>query len=95
MSDDSMCAMNGTMNAYLKRAREIVGERTPAEIEYDNTVITGLAGGADIQGAIAAANRKHSDEALNPTPNQWADLAARYDYLRQHEEILKKLEMRK
>lgn len=81
--------MNETMNVYLKRAREIVGKRTSAEIEYDNTVIAGLASGMDIQRAIDAANQKYPDEALKPMPNQWADLAARYDYLRQHNEILR------
>lgn len=83
--------MNGMMNAYLKRARQIIGNRTPAETEYDNTVLACLAGGTDIQSAIAAANREHPDEALKPEPDQWVDLAARYDYLRQHKEILKKL----
>ena len=74
------CArMNETMNAYLKRAREIIGERTPAEMEYDNTVIAGLAGGMDIQRAIDAANREHPGEELKPKPNQWMDLAVRYD----------------
>ena len=82
--------MNRMMNAYLKRAREIIGSRTPAEIEYDNKVIAYLAGGTDIQGAVAAANRKHPDEALKPKPNHWPDLTARYDYLRQHNENLKK-----
>jgi len=81
------------MSAYLKRAREIVGERTAAEIEYDKTVTAGLARGMDIQRAIAAANQEHPDEALKPQPNQWADLVARYEYIRQHNEILKKLEM--
>jgi hypothetical protein len=77
------------MNAYLKRAREIIGERTDGEIAYDNTVIAGLAKGRDIQGAIDAANREHPGEALLPKPDQWEDLAARYDYIRQHHEILK------
>lgn len=81
--------MNETMNAYLRRAREIIGERTPAEIGYDNTVIAGLAVGMDIQRAIDAANREHPAEALKPKPNQWVDLAVRYDYLRQHNEVLK------
>ena len=82
--------MNGTINDYLKRAREIIGNRTAAEIEYDNTVIACLARGMDIQGAIAAANREHPDEALRPKPNQWEDVAARYEYLLQHNEILKR-----
>jgi hypothetical protein len=44
----------------------------------------------DIERAIDAAKREHPNEALKPKPNQWTDLAARYDYLRQHNEILKR-----
>ena len=33
------------INAYLSRAQEIIGERTQAEIEYDNCVVAQL--GAD------------------------------------------------
>ena len=82
--------MNGMTKAYLKRTREIIGERTSAEIEYDNTVIACLATGTDIQSAIAVANREHPDEALKPKPSQWEDLAMRYEYLLQHNEILRK-----
>jgi hypothetical protein len=78
-----------TSSCYLKRAREIIGDQTPAEIEYDNTVIARLARGMDIQSAIDAANKEHPDEALQPKPNQWENLAARYDYLLQHNEFLK------
>ncbi len=61
--------MNETTNAFLKRAREIIGERTSAEIEYDNTVIAGLAKGMDIQAAIAVANLEHPRQTLMPNPS--------------------------
>jgi hypothetical protein len=83
-------AMNGMMNAYFKRTREIIGDRTPAEIEYGNTVLAGLARGMDIRIAIGAANKQHPDEAFKPEPNQWADLMARHDFLLQHKEFLKR-----
>ena len=78
-------------NDYLVRAREILGDRTDAEIEYDNTVVAFMAKGMDIKGAVDAANRKHPDEALKPDPAHWEDLAARYDYISKHKLILQKL----
>jgi hypothetical protein len=86
--------MNRMMRAYLKRARQTIGNRMPTEIEYDNTVIECLAKGMDIHRAIDAANREHPGEALKPKHNQWTDLAARYDYLLQHNEILKQSEIK-
>ena len=50
------------INAYLERAREIIGDRSQAEIDYDNAVVASLSGGMDIKGAIASANRKYPDE---------------------------------
>jgi hypothetical protein len=44
----------------------------------------------DIKSAIDAVNREHPDGAFKPKPNQWEDLAARYDYILQHNEFLKK-----
>jgi hypothetical protein len=77
--------------AYLERAREIIGDRSQAEMDYDNAVVAHLSSGMDIQSAIAAANRKYPDEALRPGADQWADLEARYYYIRDHKRILKSL----
>jgi len=79
------------INAYLERAREIIGDRSQAEIDYDNAVVAHLSSGMDIKSAIAAANRKYPDEALRPGAGDWADLEARYGYLRDHKGILKRL----
>jgi hypothetical protein len=49
---------------YLARAREILGNRSATEIEYDDTVVAVLANGMDIKNAVDAANREHPDEAL-------------------------------
>jgi hypothetical protein len=78
-------------NDYLARAREILGDRTDTEIEYDNTVVAFLAKGMDIQSAIDAANREHPEEALKPDLAHWGDLAARYDYIIKHKLMLQKL----
>jgi len=79
------------INAYLKRAREIIGERTQAEIDYDNSVVAHLGKGGDIKKAIRAANQEHPQEALQPAKDQWPDLSARYDYVKEHGWILKRL----
>ena len=78
-------------NDYLARVREILGDRTDTEIEYDNTVIVFLAKGMDIKRAVDAANREHPHEALKPDPAHWEDLAARYDYIIQYKLMLQKL----
>ena len=79
------------INAYLERAREIIGERSPAEIDYDDAVVAHLGRGLSIKNAISAANRTYPSEALKPGPAHWDDLAARYHYLAEHKAILTKL----
>jgi hypothetical protein len=78
-------------NDYLARAREILGDRTHTEIEYDDTVVAFLAKGMDIKSAVDAANREHSDEALKPDSAHWEDLDARYGYISKHKSMLQKL----
>ena len=80
-----------SMPIYLQRAREIIGERSQAETEYDNAVVEHLTRGMDIKGAIRAANHKYPQETLKPNASDWADLAARYDYIKEHKVILKRL----
>jgi hypothetical protein len=82
------------INAYLERAREIIGDLSQGEIEYDNAVVAHLSAGMDIKSAIAAANQKYPQEALRPDPNDWVDLAARYEYIVEHKAILKRLGLR-
>jgi hypothetical protein len=79
------------IKAYLERAREIIGDRSQAEIAYDDAVVAHLSSGMDIKSAIAAANQEYPDEALLPGAGHWADLDARYQYIRDHKRILKRL----
>ena len=81
------------INAYLQRAREIIGDRSQAEIDYDNSVVAHLSAGMDIKRAIRAVNQEYPEEALKPGADQWSDLAARYNYIREHKAILKRLGM--
>jgi hypothetical protein len=81
------------INAYLQQAREIIGDRSPSEIAYDDSVVAHLSRGMDIKRAIRATNREHPKEALEPGPEHWPDLAARYEYIMEHKAILKTLGM--
>jgi len=80
-------------NAYFQRAREIIGDRSQAEIDDDNSVVAHLSAGMDIKSAIRAVNQEYPEEALKPSADQWSDLAARYNYIREHKAILKRLGM--
>jgi hypothetical protein len=82
------------INAYLQRAREIIGDRSQGEIDYDNAVVAHLSTGKDIKRAIRAANHEYPDEALKPDADHWPDLAARYEYIMEHKVILKRLGMK-
>ena len=85
------------INAYLERAREIIGERSQPEIDYDDAVIAHLGSKTDIKDikrAIAAANQKYPEEALKPSESDWPDMAARYCYLKEHKAILARLKIK-
>jgi retron-type reverse transcriptase len=84
ISGDLVRFMNGGLNAYHQRARELIGDRTPAEIKCDDAVIAGLASGMNLPQAIATANREYPDAARQSKSDQWGDWAARYDFIRQH-----------
>jgi len=82
------------INAHLKRAREILGDRTVTEIAYDDSVVAHLTSGMDIKRAVRAANREHPGEALKPRADHWDALASRYEFIREHKSILKRLGLR-
>ena len=79
------------INAYLEQARKIIGDRSQAEVDYDDCVVANLSKGMDIKRAIQAANQEYPEEALQPGPEHWTDLANRYEYLAEHKAMLKKL----
>ncbi len=60
---------------YMHRAKEIIGDRTPAEMAYDVEVLHGLERGQTIRQAIASANEKHPAEALAVDDKNEADVA--------------------
>jgi hypothetical protein len=76
---------------YLERAAEIIGDRTPDEERYDREVICWIEKGKPIKKAIAKANEKYPAEALDVEDALLHDLQVRYQYLLEHERIMRRL----
>ena len=81
------------LDAYIAGASDIIGERTPEEAAYDRTVVDELNRGRSIQEALRIAGEKHPQQALQWDDDTLGDIAAFYDYLKTHEEIMRKLGM--
>ena len=79
------------LSQYLQRSQEIIGDRTREEMRYDKEVLRWLRKGKKIQKAIERANKKYPKEALEVDKKTINDVAAHYDYLLEHENIMKKL----
>ena len=79
------------LNQYLQQSQEIIGDRTREEVRYDKEVLRWLRKGKKIQKAIERANKKYSKEALEVDRKTINDVAAHYDYLLEHENIMKKM----
>jgi len=79
------------LKAYLDRSHEIIGERTPEEVAHDNEVIKQLRKGRNVKKALKMAARKYPLEALQWDEKNIGNIAAHYEYLMGHEEIMKKL----
>ena len=76
---------------YLQRSQEIIGDRTREEMRYDKEVLRWLRKGKKIKKAIERANKKYPKEALEVDKKTINDVAAHYDYLLEHENIMKKM----
>ena len=79
------------VSQYLARATEIIGERTPSEEKHDSEVVRWLEKGKPIRKALAKANENFPTEALAVADEHIPDLQARYEYLLEHERILRRL----
>jgi hypothetical protein len=86
--------MDKMLKQYLDRAKEIIGERTASEIVHDNAVVDALNSGLSIKRALSLAGQHHPGEAIQWDPGNIDDIAAHYDYLKEHEQIMKKLQMK-
>jgi len=79
------------LNQYLQRSLEVIGDRTQEEVRYDKEVLRWLRKGKKIQKAIERANNKYPKEALDVNDRTINDVAAHYEYLLEHEDIIKKM----
>ena len=79
------------LSQYLQRSQEIIGDRSREEIRYDKEILRWLRKGKKIQKAIQRANKKYPKEALQVDKKTINDVAAHYDYLLEHENIMKKM----
>jgi len=75
---------------YLQRANEIIGDRTKDEERYDKEVLRWLRKGKNIRKAINKANNKYPKEAHSVDESNINDVASHYDYLLEHENIIRK-----
>jgi len=87
--------MDKMTKAYLDRASEIIGERTESEIFHDDAVVEALIQGRTIKEALSIAGMKYPDEAIKWDDGNIGDIAAHYDYLREHCDIMKSLKKQK
>jgi hypothetical protein len=83
--------MDKAMKTYLDGANEIIGDRIPSEAAHDDAVVQALNKGYPIEKALAIAGEKHPDEAIEWDKSTIADIAAHYEYLREHARIMQML----
>ena len=83
--------MANFLKQYLDRANEIIGDRTRDEEQYDKEVLRWLRKGKGIKKAINKANQKYPKEALQVDDSNIDDVAAHYDYLLEHDNIIRKI----
>ena len=76
---------------YLLRSQEIIGNRTQEEKRYDKEVIRWLRKGKNIRKAITKANKEYPKEALQFDESNINDVAAHYEYILEHEDIIEKI----
>ena len=79
------------LEQYLDRTNEIIGDRTREEERFDKEVLRWLRKGKSIKKAINKANRKYPKEALEVDDDNINDVAAHYDYLVEHDNIIRKI----
>jgi len=75
----------------LQRSQGIIGNRTKDEERYDKEVLRWLRKGKSIRKAINKANKKYPKEALSVDESNLNDVASHYDYLLEHENIIREI----
>lgn len=86
--------MQNLLKSYRESTKEfsqMLAERSPAEVAYDNEVLSELRKRVSIQKALEMAAKKYPDEALKVDINTIEEVNDHYQYLKNHEDILAKL----
>ncbi len=83
--------MMNIIEQYLQRANEIIGNRSKDEERYDKEVLRWLRKGKNIRKAINKANKKYPSEALSIDESNVNEVANHYDYLLEHDNIIRKI----
>lgn len=83
--------LDKTIKAYLDRAAEIIGDRTSGEIAHDDAVVEALNQGCTIKEALAIASGKHPAETIKWDEGNIGDIAAHYEYLKEHSRVMRKI----
>ena len=76
---------------YLDRASEVIGDRTDSEKAHDDAVVEALNQGRLIEEALSMAGQKYPEDAIAWDSSNIDELAAHYDYLKEHARILRML----
>ena len=84
--------MDKFLKQYLEQAQETIGDRSADEIAYDNIIVEALNMGCSLKVALAKAASKYPNEALQVNATTIDDVAAHYEYLRQHAAIIQGLQ---
>ena len=87
--------MDKILKAYLDHAAEMIGQRSPNEKAYDDAVLDALRRGKTIKESLAIAGTQFPDEAIQWSDDNIEEIATHYDYLRNHSDILKMIEVHK
>ena len=87
--------MDKILKGYLDHAAEIIGHRSPGEKAHDDAVVDALRQGHSIKESLAIAGAKFPDEAIKWSDSNIDEIAAHYDYLRNHSDILRMIEVHK
>jgi len=84
--------MDKTIKEYLDRAAEIIGDHTSSEIAHDDAVVEALNQGRTIEEALSIAGEKHPGEAIKWDNASIGDIAAHYEYVKEHTRIMRMLQ---
>jgi hypothetical protein len=86
--------VSGLASLYLNNSSDfgqMLQERSPGEVAFDNEVLRCLRRGLEIREALATGAAKYPDEGLQWTEETLPDITAHYEYLLNHEDIVRML----